>query len=673
MPAVLVVSTNKVQVRKFDLDEPSVSIGRSQRCELVLPDPELSREHCRVFREGGTYKVEDKGSRNGTEVNGKMIGEPQPLQDGDVINLGDYQLTFYSTDTGVADEEDDHDLEDMATRFVGSDDLRQAQDMLDSKEPTLSSNMIVKLTAVLGPLKGETYKAWGQELTLGRGLDNNVIIPDDAISTQHARIYVDAGHNYLEDLGSSNGTFVDGARLRGKHLLTHGEKVRIGTSTFQYTQIDPVQQKAMRKKIIIAAVAVCTLLIVAKVLQPEDKAAKYVESGNKYMQQEKFDDAIQFYQRALEVKPGFAPAQSGLSVAKSQAEAAQLLQEAEDLAMSQRYAEALNKCHSVLRLHPRHKRAKELLAVVKQVEEAKVATNAQNWKDAITLLEKALASYPDSEVLAARLAQSKDELASMRNLDAAKALLAEKKFAEARSAVADTTEGSFYYQSVMDLLASADDAEGAQVAYQEAKTLYEAGDNAAAQTRVDGGLEKFPNNKLLTALKEDIALIMPLAAQLDKGGALLESKNVSGIREMIVNCDKLLNMQSKSDVVDAFKEKAGTFQERLRKRLATISSDSTQEGNRLMAAGDKRGALQAYVLAAEADEDNEVAAMGMKKIQKELVPLAREKYQEAVVHEELGQTELAKEAFEAVLEIAVPGDNYYTRAEAKLKKLSRGD
>lgn len=673
MSAVLVVSTNKVQVRKFELDEPSVSIGRSQQCELVLSDPELSREHCRVFREGGTYKVEDKGSRNGTEVNGKVIGEPQPLQDGDVINLGDYQLTFYSTDTGLGDGEDEHDLEDMATRFVGSDDLRKAQDLLDLKEPKLSSNMLVKLTAVLGPLKGETYKAWGQELTLGRGLDNNVIIPDDAISTQHARIYVESGHNYLEDLGSSNGTFVDGARLRGKHLLVHGEKVRIGTSTFQYTQLDPVKQKAMRKKIILAAVAVGMLLIVAKVLQPEDKAAKYVESGKRYMQQEKFDDAIQSYQRALEVKPGFAPAQSGLSVAKSQAEAEQLLQEAEELAMGQQYAEALSKCHSVLRLHPKHRRAKELLAVVKQVEEAKVATNAQNWKDAIMLLEKALASYPDSEVLAARLSQCKDERASMRNLDAAKALLAEKKFAEARGAVADTKESSFYYQKVIDLLAAADNAEGAQVAYQEAKALYQAGDNAAAQARVDDALAKFPNNKILTALKDDIVLVMPLAAQLDKGSALLESKDVVGIRDMIMNCDKLLNMQSKSDVVDAFKEKAGMFQKNLKQRLAAISSDSTREGNRLMAAGDKRGALQAYVLAAEADEDNEVAVMGMKKIQNELVPLAREKYQEAVVHEELGQTELAKAAFEAVMEIAVPGDSYYTRAEKKLKKLSRGD
>ena len=387
MPAVLVVSTNRVQIQKFDLDEPSVVIGRSQRCELVLPDPELSREHCRVFREGGTYKVEDKGSRNGTEVNGKMISDVMPLEDGDVINLGDYQLTFFSTDVGDGDNIDDQDLEDMATRFVGSDDLRKAQEALEGQDQ-LTSDMIVKLVAVLGPLKGEVYKDWGQELTMGRGLDNNVIIPDDAISSHHARIYVDSGHNYIEDLGSSNGTFINGTRLRKKHVLAQGEKIRIGTSTFQYTQIDPVQQKAMRKRITIAAVSVGLLLIVAKILQPEDKAAKYVESGQKYLQQEKYEDAIQFFERALEIKRGFAPAQSGLSVAKSQAEAAQLLEDAESAALAERYGDALNICHSVLRLHPKHKRAKALLAIVEQVEEAKVATSAQNWKDAITLLEE---------------------------------------------------------------------------------------------------------------------------------------------------------------------------------------------------------------------------------------------------------------------------------------------
>ena len=90
-----------------------------------------------------------------------------------------------------------------------------------------------------------------------------------------------------------------------------------------------------------------------------------------------------------------------------------------------------------------------------------------------------------------------------------------------------------------------------------------------------------------------------------------------------------------------------------------------------MAAGDNRGALQSYVLAVEADEDNEVAAMAMKKIQRELIPLVREKFQEAMVHEELGQLDLAKTAYEEVLGIAVPGDKYYRRAEKKLKKLNR--
>ena len=126
MSAVLVIAKDKVQIKKVAVESFPYVIGRSSRCDLTLTDNLLSREHCRIAQEEGGFKAEDCGSRNGTEVNGKLISEPVPLKDGDQIVIGSHQLTFYAAGgEQVAAEQPDEDLE--ATRFVGDDDLKKAR------------------------------------------------------------------------------------------------------------------------------------------------------------------------------------------------------------------------------------------------------------------------------------------------------------------------------------------------------------------------------------------------------------------------------------------------------------------------------------------------------------------------------------------------------------------
>src|SRR5438046_10600574 len=70
-------------------------IGRHPRCDLVLPDPEVSRLHARLSLddEGNVYLV-DNGSRNGTFVNRIRIMVEQQLHDGDLIRICDMQMCF---------------------------------------------------------------------------------------------------------------------------------------------------------------------------------------------------------------------------------------------------------------------------------------------------------------------------------------------------------------------------------------------------------------------------------------------------------------------------------------------------------------------------------------------------------------------------------------------------
>ena len=71
-----------------------MSIGREQDNDLPLDDPELSRHHAVIEAAANGWQVRDLGSSNGTRVNDQRISAPVLLQVGEVIELGDTQLTL---------------------------------------------------------------------------------------------------------------------------------------------------------------------------------------------------------------------------------------------------------------------------------------------------------------------------------------------------------------------------------------------------------------------------------------------------------------------------------------------------------------------------------------------------------------------------------------------------
>ena len=69
------------------LNDSEMAIGRSTDCEIHIPVRWISRTHARLRRQGGQFNLEDAGSKNGVFVNGQRVVKPQPLNDGDVIQL----------------------------------------------------------------------------------------------------------------------------------------------------------------------------------------------------------------------------------------------------------------------------------------------------------------------------------------------------------------------------------------------------------------------------------------------------------------------------------------------------------------------------------------------------------------------------------------------------------
>jgi len=99
-----------------------------------------------------------------------------------------------------------------------------------------------QLTMRSGPTPGAVYPLEGELITIGRDPSNTLTIADAEVSRHHARLTAQGGKFVLEDLGSTNGTFVNGKRLSAPYVLRSGDVVSFGEKIvlmFEAMSFDP--------------------------------------------------------------------------------------------------------------------------------------------------------------------------------------------------------------------------------------------------------------------------------------------------------------------------------------------------------------------------------------------------------------------------------------------------
>ncbi len=79
---------------RFPLEPNRVLIGRSKECDVIITDPEVSRRHALVWREGGEVWLVDLGSANGTTLDGIRVDAPVTIGPGSVVGFGPARFTF---------------------------------------------------------------------------------------------------------------------------------------------------------------------------------------------------------------------------------------------------------------------------------------------------------------------------------------------------------------------------------------------------------------------------------------------------------------------------------------------------------------------------------------------------------------------------------------------------
>jgi hypothetical protein len=83
-----------VDGKRLVVGPAGVTIGRSRQCDIVLNDPNVSREHAEIRPRGGSWVLSDLGSTNGSSLNGRRIEGPEVVKPGDEVEVGTSKIRF---------------------------------------------------------------------------------------------------------------------------------------------------------------------------------------------------------------------------------------------------------------------------------------------------------------------------------------------------------------------------------------------------------------------------------------------------------------------------------------------------------------------------------------------------------------------------------------------------
>ncbi|HET8785614.1 MAG TPA: MFS transporter, partial [Candidatus Limnocylindrales bacterium] len=207
-----IVSGPDVGYDEIDVDRELV-IGRTD-ADVTILDPELSRRHAAVRPVRGGVEIEDLGATNGTAVNGELIRGSVTVTSDATVQLGEteLQLTLERAETAP-------------TRV-------RERPPQPSMEPSPAGPVLRRtLKVIWGPAAGRTLSV-DEGVVIGReGADLTILDPE--LSRHHALIKPTPDGVVVEDMGSTNGTWVNGERIVEPVVLTSSGKLQLGKSEIE--------------------------------------------------------------------------------------------------------------------------------------------------------------------------------------------------------------------------------------------------------------------------------------------------------------------------------------------------------------------------------------------------------------------------------------------------------
>lgn len=189
------------------------TLGRDKANNLVINDEGVSIFHAEIRQENGKLWLWDCGSINGTFLNGERLSEKRELKAGDVIHLHLVEL---------------HVVDPKATLGADAGATVLPRPAVLAPMPT---SPLWQLKAMTGTISGKMFPV-SHTLIVGRDPSCDIAVVGSHVSRRHAEIGLRGQRLFVRDLGSSNGTFVNGKRVEDCELH-HGDEVKCDAMTFR--------------------------------------------------------------------------------------------------------------------------------------------------------------------------------------------------------------------------------------------------------------------------------------------------------------------------------------------------------------------------------------------------------------------------------------------------------
>ena len=189
------------EVLRFALDRPRIVVGRGDRCDVVVPDPEVSRQQALVLVSGDSAVVEDLSGK-GTLVGGTRA-QRAPLADGTEIALGQWRAIFRAQS---ASTEEETEVRGTVVQ-PGADGAGERWQAAQIRLRHGDSESVHRLT--------------GEGFTLGKDEGNDLVLEDRFISGKHVRITRRGSRFLVLDHASTNGTWLGAVRLFEAEVPLH--------------------------------------------------------------------------------------------------------------------------------------------------------------------------------------------------------------------------------------------------------------------------------------------------------------------------------------------------------------------------------------------------------------------------------------------------------------------
>lgn len=211
----------------FSFDQSRIVLGRAAAADVRIPSPTVSETHASVQLRGSDWVLSDMGSRNGTKHNGQRLlpERTRKLQDGDVIELGNYLLTFH-TGVVVTEPMSAERTAELARRL-----WREAQ---SARGRPLDAP---RLTVVNGPRSGERLEipAAPSRTHIGNHEGCQLVLPDPMLARETLEVVHDLEGVQVRSLSGEALIQLSGHRFMMRRLKDRDE-LQVGTTRLLFEE-----------------------------------------------------------------------------------------------------------------------------------------------------------------------------------------------------------------------------------------------------------------------------------------------------------------------------------------------------------------------------------------------------------------------------------------------------